>query len=80
MTQTIDIAMLSARARAASSRFKERLVSAAAELERRRDALVRKAASLKDMAAGEWSAAKAELDVSLDELREEHEDAMAGIN
>jgi hypothetical protein len=75
-----EIDTAASKAKAASGPAAQQLATAAARLNDRRDALVAKAASLKDTAAGQWSAAKAELDVSLDELQRQRENQMAGIN
>ena len=75
-----QIAALKAQAKAASGPATQQLQAAAAQLKQRRDALATKAASLQQTAASDWASTKTELDVSLDELRSERENAAAGIN
>ena len=75
-----EIATVTSKAKAASGPAAQQLATLAARLKERRDALVAKAASLKGTAAGQWSAAKADLDVSLDELQYLRDNGMVGIN
>jgi hypothetical protein len=75
-----EIATVASKAKTASGPAAQQLATAAARLKDCRDAVVAKAASLKETAAGRWSDAKAELDVSLDELQSLRENQMAGIN
>ena len=75
-----QIAALTAQAKSASGPATKKLQAAAAQLQQRRDALAARVGALQQTAAGDWAATKAELDVSLDELRTLRENQAAGIN
>jgi len=74
------IASVKAKAKTAKGEATQRLQSAAVHLEQKRNALAAKVATLKQTPAGkEWSAIKAELDASVDELRKLQQGDAAGV-